>query len=695
MIRLKNTFNIAGINNFPNTLITRDNILFYASSCNIIADQIPFLRKGNEIKRLQIRENLILAENYKLEINNKYFIQTKDVITSINTIYNLFVFSTLKNIFIVVDEVIYELEIENVVSIEILTFENQLYIFCGTFDGVLYEISINEFRFGIKSSGAQENLNFENEYFINLDKNPSAIDVILKKNSILTELKNKKILKNFTTKKHKIHDDKITKIINFKNLIVTCSQDFTIKVFIFEKELTLIDTLIGHNDMVYDVFLNQENDHIEMMSVGADNLIIIWHINYSNQNILERSKVQSTKNYKSIKITKFIILHNLSKTPLFNILKIKDTIFVHGYKSALYKYKDYNLIESISGHSDKITTCDTKDNFILTGSADMTVKLFFVKNYQCREIARPVIHGHPISNVIFYNDKIAVGSEETIIRVYEPTEAVKKIEHECAENIETNSLKSITVNASIQSELSLTPEIKKIQLPSLNEHALQNFLLFKETKKIYGQFFSNSSICFKDNLLFFTNKSASLPFSGIFCSKNNSVVQYLQNHEFGVNKMMVYGNKLFAVSRDKFISIYMINDNKIDENQEILKNEKNAAVLTLENKSKIHSRSINTLSISQKNIATSSKDKSLKIFDHELNLQKEFYFDDEITSLLFFNEFLFCGQNDGTFLVINNFEIVLKEKICSKRINEIKKIENGIVVVSDDMMIRIFEIIKT
>ena len=304
------------------------------------------------------------------------------------------------------------------------------------------------------------------------------------------------------------------------------------------------------------------------------------------------------------------------------------------------------------------------------------------------------IHGYPIKNAIFAGDLVSVGSEESIIRIYEETPAVRQL------ILGEFELKNIPI--AMPSELSLTNETRQVESVSLNEHMLQNVLCFSEKKKIYGQFFSNSALAANHEIILCANKSANLKFSGIFVISVYKSVQYLAVHDLSVEKIEISPNGKFvvAVSRDRCISFYTVENKFIQSVADHAliddKMQDGKKYIHLREKKKVHTRAITTLCINNDSsrFATASKDRTVKIHDVDtLDCIESIELDNEATSLRFLDNLLIVGQCDGNLSVYTDkLQKIFQKRIHSQKITEIRCAPGKIVTVADDWLIRVFKI---
>lgn len=679
---LKNIFNCSGIAKKTHILRVEQDVIYYSSSSNIIKyenDKItPIIRNGQEIIGLEVRDGIILCDlQFNVEMNNEFVYCSKSAVTAVSktkrictengNILDFFIFSTLSNIFIVSEKEIFSIECKNIVTIDCKIKKENLLVLLGSLEGNLIRITIDYENMMIANKNVFSTCQKLNDHAL------INYCTLFEEERILKKIENVTKLQKYRLNTFRIHDDTITGIKITDKFIITSSQDNTIKLFnpsTFEQ----IDTLLGHADIVYECYYDRRNDRI--ISAGGDNCVIVW------KNANNGWKIET-------KIGK------LANLPFFSAVQIKQEkkfiIYVQGYNGGIYKYIDFNLVKSTSGHCDKINSLDIRNDLILTGSSDFSSRLY--KNMA--EIARPCLHGHSIKNAIFAGDMIVVGSEETIIRIFEETTVIKHLGNKLIDKEEK-------LNIATPSELSLTNEIRKVEEIEVNEHNLQNILCFKEKKKIYAQFFANSALAANSEIIVCSNKSANLKFSGIFLIRNYKAVQYIAVHDLGIEKIEISldGKYVVAVSRDKCVSVYSVDD-KFEEIDQSLKYqnkklEESDKYIKFIRKEQIHQRTINTVCFHTDNeiFITASKDRTINFINlHSLEKIKTIKLEKEPTALRYHNNILIVGFIDGAVSIFSSkYEKIFYRKIHGQKINEIKCIQNNVLTIGDDWLLRVFEL---
>ncbi|KAG0442111.1 hypothetical protein DMUE_0530 [Dictyocoela muelleri] len=507
----------------------------------------------------------------------------------------------------------------------------------------------------------------------------------------------------------------------------TASQDTTIKIWRGGK---LIQTLKGHQDRVNEViWINDnnfdENDFINnnyiLISVSSDNTVIFWG-NIENKWTLDQRLGGIMEKNKA-----FLSVFNENK--YLWVLGLTGFYKYHRIDSDLNEFK-YNLIEGISGHQSSVLDLDWKDGFLMSCGKDMTVRIYQRKNKeqnktikekdglkenlkhelkyglkdglkddlkdddnQFREISRPVIHGYPVFSSKFFMDRIVVGSDEPVIRIFNPSEYFLKLNgNDFSRNKNLKKEKSIDKNINndnnfinndknfinndnknfinnfddknfinndknlinndnnfihtndknfinngnnfinnfgdnkpieyvTNSELSLTNEVHvDILNEPLNEKSLSDFLLFKETKKLYGHYFSVKNIVVKENYIFSVNKSRSTSHSQIFIWKDSKNDNHI--YEYNDNKKDDISNQLYNNDNKKDDSSNQYNDNNnqlYNNNNDNRVYEYNYDGLKLIQKVQIHDLEITRLRIKNNYLIACSRDRTFSIYKINLN----------------------------------------------------------------------------
>lgn len=339
--------------------------------------------------------------------------------------------------------------------------------------------------------------------------------------------------------------------------IATCSQDETVKIWRLvdsPEVLQHVQTLNGHTDWIHGVCWTERGD---LLSASADCSIVYW----------TRGKVwESTMRLGGHKA-------------FFGVLMLGRAVIGQSYSGGFYKFED-ELKHHISGHTDEIRSIDWRGEFVLTASLDMTSRMF----YKGQEAGRPQIHGYPLTSARFLNeDNLSfIGSaQETILRIYEPTQAfyMSCIYIETNTDDPTASLEMLRISddrkslydffssigdlklAAVPAELSLTNEVvDDFEFETLNEQLLST-TTFHEARKIYGHYFEISDVAVSRDLIVSCNKSLLRNFSGIFVwSRSFELVQYIEEHDYGIQRLAFSpdGRFLAAASKDRTASVYEV-----------------------------------------------------------------------------------------------------------------------------------------
>ncbi|KAG0418811.1 Elongator complex protein 2, partial [Dictyocoela roeselum] len=344
----------------------------------------------------------------------------------------------------------------------------------------------------------------------------------------------------------------------------------------------LVEGISGHQSPVMD--LDWKNG--VLMSCGKDMTVRLFERRYFNNNV--------KKDFKKD--------HDNFKDDHKEGINFKD--FKKGCDNSEDFKKGCDNSEDFKKGCDDFKDENEEINF--TGDYDSANEI--AEENQFHEISRPVIHGYPVFSSKFFMDGIVIGSDEPVLRIFKPSEYFLKLNCHSAiarsEGINISSIDSKKNNTNFNSspsdqpieyvtnsELSLTNEIHcDILDEPLNEKSLSDFLLFKETKKLYGHYFSVRSVVVKNNLVFSVNKSRCRSYSQIYVWKssifadrkgngekkrdegnNNNhcaddfndadikLIQKVEIHDLEITRLRIKKNFLVACSRDRTFSIYRIN----------------------------------------------------------------------------------------------------------------------------------------
>lgn len=254
--------------------------MYYASSNNIMKYKsnkvTPVLRYGEKITNLKVREGIIISDsNNVVEVNNNIIFRSTSAIQAVNktkhflfngVYYDVEVFSTFNKIYLFVEDSIFYVERNGVVTMDCIVIEDTLFIVGGTINGFILQIKLNVSELVKECKGKETKLDtctkFEEIYEQRYGKIHSN-----------EKIKNVKELRLFELKETCAHDDAITDVIINNKKILSSFQDKTIKIHGII-ELNYIDSLIGHSDYVYESNFMDESDQI--ISAGADGCIV-WH----------------------------------------------------------------------------------------------------------------------------------------------------------------------------------------------------------------------------------------------------------------------------------------------------------------------------------------------------------------------------------------------------------------------------------
>ncbi|TBT99509.1 hypothetical protein CWI36_1951p0010 [Hamiltosporidium magnivora] len=498
---------------------------------------------------------------------------------------------------------------------------------------------------------------------------------------------------NFTPKlTFNAHKDSITTIkchyIKEDIYFLTASQDKFIKIWKINRNengdklfimdhtsysITLVKTLSGHRDWIYNCIWTEEDD---IYSVSQDDSCILWKYKNNDWSNDIRLGGIASKNQG-----------------FFDIVKSKDSIFCLSYFGGFYKYTSNSLVYCTSGHQDEITSLDWYNNYLLSTSLDSTARIFNINSQ--KEIARAQIHGYPLKVARFLKKDtfsfISAG-QETQLRVFQATQIFIKNHEFDFSTISNQSDLKIYKPKSIHSELSLTNEISNDYHTSdllINEYTLTHSTLFHEISKIFVHYFEIEDIAVSPYFIASVNRSSSLDFSGIFITSHSfQKLNYIKVHRLGIQRIRFSSqfNYLMAVSRDKTASIYKVTTTY--------------PYISLLQTFTDHKRCIWDCSFSptENLVATVSRDKKVFIYQiPTLKLIFENTFTSEATTISFGNKILAIGTENGEIFLYTFYnQIVFHSKIQAhtNRINVLEFDQHGtrLATGGKDSLIQVFQI---
>lgn len=393
--------------------------------------------------------------------------------------------------------------------------------------------------------------------------------------------------------KTKAHEDTIrdikAKATEEHFLIVTASQDRMAKIWRFGEDMHCIakvDILEGHTDWVMSACWSGD----EVVTSSMDGSIMVW----SKKEGDEWTSTGRLGDFggKNKAFYNAIPIHATSTRELQHLFAsgaaerdmeglcaeegISATIG-QAHSGGFYFYANGRLLPFVSGHLGEVRSIDWNQDFILTGGADRTVRVF-CRN---REVGRALDHGYVINDARWLHKEkllqygplcagnegsadhgslmkedftealtISVASQETILRVLEPT---------CL-FLSNQGLGGGNTFTSINSELSLTNEDREEGVACINEWSL-SVNRFSEVNKVYGHYFEISTVAVSESRVFSANSSSDPRFAGIFVwDKKMTPRGYVKCHSLGINRLRVSAcnRYLLAASRDKTVSLYEI-----------------------------------------------------------------------------------------------------------------------------------------
>lgn len=159
-------------------------------------------------------------------------------------------------------------------------------------------------------------------------------------------------LKGFT----KAHKDFIRKIVVQKEIIISCSDDFNIKVWHFNEPLELVTNFDSHKHFVMDLSFVDNN---QFLSASLDNTIKLWHVSGKSEMLTMKDHVDGVNSVACSDKYVFSVSDDLT-------LRIWD---------------NYKCIYTIRGHSKNINRVRVFDNVVITCSEDGYVKVYNKKTW--------------------------------------------------------------------------------------------------------------------------------------------------------------------------------------------------------------------------------------------------------------------------------------------------------------------------
>ncbi|KAM0672303.1 hypothetical protein CWI42_010500 [Ordospora colligata] len=486
------------------------------------------------------------------------------------------------------------------------------------------------------------------------------------------------------------HNDSVqdikSKVIDGKGHISTASQDETVKIWGVNaqgKSIKHIQTLNGHSDWVFGLFWKEDGD---LLSSSGDCSIVHW----------KRQGVwMNEMRYGGEKM-------------FLNVLMIGQFVIGQSYTGGFYKFGD-ELEEFVSGHTDEVRSIDWKESFILTGSFDMTSRIF----YRGMEVGRPQTHGYGVTAARFLNINdfsIVSCAQETILRVYEPTQvfymccvyAESKDEDVsdlvaglCVENNgkdvggKNSKARETVLNermsvgdffenvdelkmSAVRAELSLTNEVvPEFEFECLNEQVL-SVSVFNEIKKVYGHYFDVSDVAVSERFIVSCNRSLLKKYSGIFVwNRQFEKMKYIEEHDYGIERLKFSwdGRYLAAASKDKSVSVYVVEDE-----------------IKMIRRLKDHKRVVWDCAFSRdsKYLATCSRDKCVIVYAMpDIEKRWSMKFDCEVTSVCFSPvlDVLVAGLESGEVMEVDVCEsgmsMLSRKKEHSRKVNVVMFNRNG------------------
>lgn len=458
--------------------------------------------------------------------------------------------------------------------------------------------------------------------------------------------------------KTKAHEDSIrdikTKAAEEHFLVVTASQDSMVKIWRFAEDMhcmAKVDILEGHSDWVMSACWSGN----EVVTSSMDGSIMVWSGKeggeWTNTRRLGDFGGKNKAFYNAIPINaaspkELQHLFACGAAPKYMEGLCAEegisAIIGQAHSGGFYFYANGRLLPFVTGHLGEIRSIDWNQDFILTGGADRTVRVF-CRN---REVGRALDHGYAINDARWLHKEklllygslcaeekssadhgtfvredctealtISVASQETILRVLEPTFLF----------LSNQGLGGGNTFTSVNSELSLTNEDREDGVAGINEWSL-SVNRFSEVNKVYGHYFEISTVAVSEFRVFSANNSSDPRFAGIFVwDKKMAPLGYVKCHSLGINRLRVSAcnRYLLAASRDKTVSLYEITHG--------------SGELRLVRQISDHRRSVFDCGFNHDTtlFASASRDKRLLVYDFSFSLVYEKKYHCEATCLSF------------------------------------------------------------
>lgn len=321
---------------------------------------------------------------------------------------------------------------------------------------------------------------------------------------------------NISTNQDAHQEGIITYTISPDNkIIVTCSFDNTVKIWDIEtgkclktlKHNNTITAIAISNNIIISTIPNylyiwskngnfiksiKTNQNIHSILIDANNMIITLNNDNKKINILEidsphqlSKETEHQKLIKSLKLTsdnKYLITHSFDNTikiwSYYNISSLKtinnsysitlsnnQTLIIgHDQDVVLYNISDNNILQTLSGHTNKVTSVaiSSNDKFLVSSDKDNITKIWDLKNRIC---LYSIVQNNEVKHLMITPDeKFLITSTGNLLKIWDINTG--KLIKEYQSKYHINLLKLSSDNKFIITSSLGETKIKIIYLPS-------------------------------------------------------------------------------------------------------------------------------------------------------------------------------------------------------------------------------------
>jgi elongator complex protein 2 len=250
--------------------------------------------------------------------------------------------------------------------------------------------------------------------------------------------------------------------------------------------------LMGHDDWVHSVDWMVNGDNLLLASASSDKSVMVWAQDAESKIWVNKRRVGDVGG---------------NTLGFYNVKFVPDGIIGHSYNGSLHIWDlEGSSKIGISGHfgAVKDIAWDAKGQYLVSASLDETTRLWAPwkrdgEKEQWHEIARPQIHGYPLTRIAFYGTHSYIcAADEKIIRVFNAPRTFDASLHyitgnavEADEGVERPtgasqpalglSNKAVVEDVDAESD----PLKRELREPPLEGHLLQ-YTLWPEINKLYG-----------------------------------------------------------------------------------------------------------------------------------------------------------------------------------------------------------------